>query len=88
MKVAAEMELTGVEIDADYAKRLSNKYHQKVDLVDKKIADQLRSIRPIIEKWRETPEAKFKPTSKKPNKNGEYTLQKSKSEPLAIGKAK
>ena len=32
MKVAAEMELTGVEIDSDYAKRLSNKYHQKVDL--------------------------------------------------------
>lgn len=83
MKVAAEMELTGVEIDSDYAKRLSNKYHQKVDLVDKGIADQLRSIRPIIEKWRETPEAKFKPTSKKPNKNGEYTLQKSKSEQLA-----
>lgn len=83
MKVAAEMELTGVEIDSDYAKRLSNKYHQKVDLVDKEIADQLRSIRPIIEKWRETPEAKFKPTSKKPNKNGEYTLQKSKSEQLA-----
>ena len=83
MKVAAEMELTGVEIDSDYAKRLSDKYHQKVDLVDKEIADQLRSIRPIIEKWRETPEAKFKPTSKKPNKNGEYTLQKSKSEQLA-----
>lgn len=83
MKVAAEMELTGVEIDSDYAKRLSNKYHQKVDLVDKKIADQLCSIRPTIEKWRETPEAKFKPTSKKPNKNGEYTLQKSKSEQLA-----
>ena len=83
MKVAAEMELTGVEIDSDYAKRLSNKYHQKVDLVDKEIADQLRSIRPIIEKWRETPEAKFKPTSKKPNKKGEYTLQKSKSEQLA-----
>ena len=83
MKVAAEMELTGVEIDSEYAKRLSNKYHQKVDLVDKEIADQLRSIRPIIEKWRETPEAKFKPTSKKPNKNGEYTLQKSKSEQLA-----
>lgn len=83
IKVAAEMELTGVEIDSDYAKRLSNKYHQKVDVVDKKIADQLRSIRPTIEKWRETPEAKFKPTSKKPNKNGEYTLQKSKSEQLA-----
>lgn len=83
MKVAAEMELTGVEIDTEYAKRLSNKYHQKVDVVDKKIADQLCSIRPIIEKWRETPEAKFKPTSKKPNKKGEYTLQKSKSEQLA-----
>ena len=32
--------------------------------------------------WRLTPEANFKPKSTKPNKNGEYKLQKSKNEQL------
>ena len=82
MEVAAEMELTGVELDLEYAKRLSSKYHKLLDNVDIRIEKQLEEYRNIIEQWRMTPEAQFKPTSKKPNKNGEYTLQKSKSEQL------
>lgn len=82
MEVAAEMELVGVELDTDYAKRLSNKYHNLLDDVDLRIEKQLEEFRPVIEEWRKTPEAQFKPTSKKPNKNGEYTFQKSKSEQL------
>lgn len=82
MEVAAEMELTGVELDLEYAKRLSNKYHKLLDDVDIRIEKQLEEYRNIIEQWRMTPEAQFKPTSKNPNKNGEYTLQKSKSEQL------
>lgn len=82
MEVAAEMELTGVELDLEYAKRLSNKYHRLLEEVDLKIEKQLEEYRLQIEAWRMTPEAQFKPTSKKPNKNGEYALQKSKSEQL------
>lgn len=82
MEVAAEMELTGVEIDFEYASRLSKKYHRMLEEVDLKIEKQLQEYRGLIEEWRKTPEAQFKPTSKKPNKNGEYTLQKSKSEQL------
>lgn len=82
MEVAAEMELTGVELDLEYAKRLSNKYHKLLDDVDCRIKKKLEEYRGTIEQWRMTPEAQFKPTSKKPNKNGEYTLQKSKSEQL------
>lgn len=82
MEVAAEMELTGVEIDREYAKRLSDKYHAFSKDVDLRIEKQLEEYKDVIEEWRKTPEATFKPTSKKPNKNGEYTLQKSKSEQL------
>lgn len=83
MQVAAEMELTGVEIDKDYADRLSKKYHKKLDCVVNKISEELQHLLPVIEEWRKTPEANFHPLSKKPNKFGEYTEQKSKSEQLA-----
>lgn len=82
MEVAAEMELTGVNIDVEYANRLSKKYHELSDRVQEKIDKQLEDYRDIIENWRITPEATYKPMSKKPNKSGEYTLQKSKSEQL------
>lgn len=83
MTIAAEMELAGMEIDADYSKRLSEKYHNKLQDVVDKTNVELEKLRPIIEEWRKTPEANFHPQSKKPNKFGEYTLQKSKSEQLA-----
>ena len=83
MQVAAEMELAGVEIDKEYADRLSKKYHKKLDCVVAKISEELHNLLPTIEEWRKTPEANFHPQSKKPNKFGEYTLQKSKSEQLA-----
>lgn len=82
MEVSAEMELAGTEIDIEYAKRLSDKYHKALDNVEKQIAEQLEKYQPQIEEWRKTPDAMFQPRSKKPNKNGEYTLQKSKSQKL------
>ena len=83
MQVAAEMELTGVEIDSEYAQRLSAKYHRKLDIVVNQIADELLKLEPVIQEWRKTPEANFHPQSKKPDKYGEYKLQKSKAEQLA-----
>ena len=80
MEVAAEMELTGVCIDKEYASRLSAKYHKFIDDVDVRIAKQLEDYRDIIAEWRKTPEANFKPT--KVNKKGETVATKSKSEQL------
>lgn len=80
--VAAEMELTGVEVDKEYAKRLSLKYHKKLDTVKKEIDVQLASYSDIIAEWRKTEDANFHPKSKKPDKNGEFKLMKSKNEQL------
>lgn len=82
VQVAAEMELTGICIDQEYAKRLSKKYHDIANGVDKQIEIELRKYDDQIAKWRLTEEANAKPLSKKPNKNGEYTYQKSKNEQL------
>ena len=82
VEVAAEMELTGVELDKEYASRLSAKYHKKLDAVKAKIDEQLASYSNVIAKWRNTEEANFHPKSKKPDKNGEFKLMKSKNEQL------
>lgn len=78
--VAAEMELTGVEIDFEYSKRLSDKYHKKLDIIDGKIAEALREYDDIIAQWRQSPEANHK--EQKINKKGEITWSKSKNEQL------
>ena len=82
VEVAAEMELTGVEVDKEYASRLSAKYHKKLDKVKEEIDEQLASYSEVIAKWRRTDEANFHPKSTKPDKNGEYKLLKSKNEQL------
>lgn len=74
--VVVDMELTGVCIDTDYAKRLSKKYHEeKLDEVDNKIKEELNKIQPKIDAWSKTEAA-----VKKEFKNGKY--QKSKLEQL------
>lgn len=82
VEVLAEMELTGVTIDKEYAARLSNKYQAKLQAINSKIQLEVEKLLPLVESWRQTPEANVKAKSAKPNKNGEYTLQKSKSEQL------
>ena len=75
--VAAEMELTGVCIDIEYAKRLSQKYHKKYDDLQDKIKIELSKFDKQINDWRLTNEANFHP--KKSTGKG---LGKSKSEQL------
>lgn len=77
MEVAAEMELTGIEIDFEYADRLSKKYHKKLDDIDSKIEEELKKLEPTIRKWRDTDDANFKPKKK------DGTFGKSKSEQLS-----
>ena len=80
IKVCADMELTGIEIDKDYGERLSVKYHKKLDIVDKQIEEEVTKYKDVIAKWRITPEANHK--DKRVNKKGEETWSKSKNEQL------
>lgn len=79
LKVAANMELVGVNIDTEYADRLSKKYYKKLENIDKKIEEELNKLKPKISDWRKTSEANYK--SKK-IVNGVEKYSKSKSEQL------
>ena len=74
----AEMELNGVAVDLEYAKRLSVKYHAQAAEIDAAIDKELNTLQVEIDRWRATPEANSKP----PKKRGEG-LGKSKSEQLS-----
>ena len=77
VEVAAEMELTGVEVDQEYSKRLSDKYHKQLDELEVKINKELLTFEPTINKWRLTKDANEHP----PKARGEG-FGKSKSEQL------
>ena len=79
MKVTAAMELNGICLDLDYAKRLSNKYHKMLDEIDVKISKELHTYDDKIAKWRLTPEANYKAPKKTTTEDG---FAKSKSEQL------
>lgn len=59
VKVSANMELTGVCLDLEYTERLSKKYHKLYDEVHEELLKELDKLRPQIEAWRNTPEAKI-----------------------------
>lgn len=80
VRVCADMELAGIEIDQEYGKRLSEKYHKKLDVVDKQIEEEVAKYAQAIAEWRKTPDAVYR--EKKVNKKGEETLARSKSEQL------
>ena len=80
IEAVAEMELRGVYFDAEYAKRLQDKYHRIVEDYDKRISDELDKLSDKISTWRLTAEATKKESKK--NKKGELIEGKSKSEQL------
>lgn len=82
IQVAAEMELTGICIDKEYADRLSHKTHLMADKIDEKISKELLKYRDVISEWRKTEEANYHPISKVRNKSGDFNIQKSKNEQL------
>ena len=63
-EVAAEMELAGVEIDREYAQRLSKKYHAQLDEIDAEAAAELKQYEQLISDWRLTREANYRPPKK------------------------
>lgn len=75
--VLAEMELQGMEVDQDYAARLSLTYHNKLDLIDSKINEELTKLKPTIAEWRKTESANCHPIGKDSNQ-----VKKSKNEQL------
>lgn len=72
--VTAEMELAGVEIDQEYAVRLQNKYHKKLEDLDVEIVKVLSDIQKLADMWRETPEAKQSQMKKQTLKQYERSL--------------
>ena len=60
IETTAELELNGVSLDLEYAKRLSIKYHQKLDNIEKAITEEMSRLESDIQKWKETPKAQEK----------------------------
>ena len=80
IKVVAEMELRGIEIDLEYCKRLGEKYHKLLDKMSNDISKELHKYDDKITEWKTTSDATTKP--KKKNKDGLDVEGKSKSEQL------
>ena len=78
IKVVANMELTGIEVDLEYADRLSKKYNKLLKECSQRVDKALEEYRPIITAWRLTPEANYKSVNKKGD-----GFNKSKNEQLA-----
>lgn len=76
----AEMELDGIKLDLDYAKRLHDKYESKLSEYDEKLNNMLSEIAPTIESWRLSKEAneKEKSYAKNNKKSNTYNLQDEK----------
>lgn len=57
LPVVAKMELTGISIDFEYAKKVSSIYHKKLDDIQRQIDEELERLKPVIDNWKKTPEA-------------------------------
>lgn len=57
IEVFTSMEINGISLDVDYAKRLSNKYHNKLDEVSNKLIEELNRLDPVIKSWKNSEKA-------------------------------
>ena len=55
--VTAEMELAGVTVDQEYAKRLQDKYHKKLEKIDLQLSSYLFELQPTLDAWKLTEDA-------------------------------
>jgi len=51
VKISADMELTGICVDIDYANSLSKKYHAELDKTESKIEEELNKIKKYIDSF-------------------------------------
>lgn len=84
MKVTADMELTGVCLDLEYTKRLSEKYHKLYDEVHEELTNELNKLKPKIDEWRNTPEANKITQGKSNSERLEFPPNTSSPTQLAI----
>lgn len=89
IKVVAEMELNGIEVDQEYAKRLSDKYHKKLEELGTRIHAEISKYEDKIAAWRLTSDAQQpaqanKPTGKTKNEALEEYINFSSPIQLAI----
>lgn len=57
IEVSAEMELDGIALDKEYCERLSKKYHKVLEDINRRLDEELKNIKPIIDAWRQTKDA-------------------------------
>lgn len=57
LRVVSDMEMTGIALDEEFAKRLSLKYHNKLETADKEIYQELQKYSDTINKWKLSKEA-------------------------------
>lgn len=65
VEVVAEMELNGIELDLEYAKKLNIKYENKKQILLDKIYREINNYKSTIDSWRLTPEANSRDNGKK-----------------------
>jgi len=83
VEVTAEMELNGVELDQEYAKKLKYKYNNKLNDIKNKIDVELTNLKPQIDAWRLTPQANEKINNKK-SKNEQLDEDINLSSPIQL----
>lgn len=81
VQVTAEMELNGVNVDMVYAEKLKDKYHKKLENVDLKLSEFLKSIEPQINAWKLTKDATEPYAKKQTQKQYDKAKQGSGFEP-------
>lgn len=69
--VTSEMEMRGVAVNKEFAKRLSEKFHKKLDELNETIDIEMAKYKPLIDQWRLTPEANATTVSKYPDAGDE-----------------
>ena len=58
--VVAKMELEGIDLDQEYAKRLSDKYHKLMNDCNRRVNEELTKLKPTIDAWRLSKDATTK----------------------------
>ena len=83
VEVTAEMELNGIELDTEYAKRLKLKYQPILEEKERLCYEALEEHTKTIEEWRRTKEANYKEPNGVDKKTGKPKFKKSKNEQLS-----
>ena len=82
VKIIGDMELTGVCIDLEYGKRLSKKFHKKLDSLNDELNNELIVFNNKISMWRLSPDANT--PVKQSNSKNPKTKNEQLTEPINI----